>query len=113
MGKPISIPPNLKTALSSGADATVEITDVRILRDQVTQLGTTKLGIGITVVHGGEEYSQMFSLDKEVITGSIGRILVAAGIEEINSKNAAEELKKLVGMKIRVANRGGKLYWYP
>lgn len=113
MPKPISVPPSLKEVLSSGEEADVEITEVRVVRDQWTPIGTVALGLGLTVVYKDDEYGQLFSIDKEVLSGSVGRILVQAEVEEINDKNAEEEAEKIVGMKVKVKCRGEKLYWYP
>ena len=113
MPKPIYVPPNLKEVISDGEEADVTITEVRVMHDVWTTIGTQKLALGVTVRHGQDDYGQMFSLDAEVLMGSIGRLLVKAGVKEINAKNAEEEAKKLIGMTVDVKNRGGKLYWYP
>ena len=111
--KAISVPPTLKEALQPGEEATVEITDVRIMKDVWTSIGTQELALGINVKHDNEEYSQMFSLDAKVLTGSIGRLLVDAGIKEFNDKDIEKKAEVFVGRKVLVKNRGGKLYWYP
>jgi hypothetical protein len=69
--------------------------------------------MGIQVEYGGEEYSALFSLDRSVITGSAGRLLVAAGVTDTNDPQLEQKLQTLVGRKVKVYNRGGKLYWYP
>ena len=92
----------------------VEITNVRIVRDQWTSIGTVGLGLGIEVSYKGQEYGQLFSMDKEVLTGSIGRILVAAGIDEVDDKTPLKTFEEaLVGTGYTVKVRSGKLYWYP
>ena len=113
MPKAISIPPPVNTANVGSAGARAIVTDARVLIDQKTQIGTTKLGIGLTVKINGTLFSQMFSLDKDEIAGSAGRVLTSVGIEEINVKNAAELIKKLIGKEFTVSNKGGKIYWYP
>jgi hypothetical protein len=113
MGKAIFVAPPLKMALSPGDTAEVTIKEVRIVRDQWTSIGTLTLGMGIQVEYGGEEYSALFSLDRSVVTGSAGRLLVAAGVTDTNDPQLEQKLQSLVGRKVKVYNRGGKLYWYP
>lgn len=93
--------------------ARVTITEARKLIDQKTQIGTTNLGIGLTVNFNGTLFSQMFSLDKNEIAGSAGRVLTSVGITDIDAENAAEQIKVLVGKQFTVVNKGGKIYWYP
>ena len=113
MPKPIYVAPPLKTVLNSGDSAEVVIKEVRIVRDQWTSIGTLTLGLGIQVEYNGELYSQLFSLDRPQLTGSIGRLLVKAGVEDTDAPDFEEKIKKLEGMTVRVVNKGGKLYWYP
>jgi hypothetical protein len=89
------------------------ITKARIVHDQWTSIGTLKLGLGIAVDLGGKEYSALFSLDRETLAGSVGRILVAAGIENVKETIKDEDVKGLVGMSVSIRQRGGKIYWYP
>lgn len=111
--KAINVPPQLNSAPIPKTGAEVEITDVREVRDQWTSIGTCKHGIALTVEFEGEEYSQMFSLDKDPVTGSAGRVLTSVGIEDTLAKDFATKIQELVGKKIRVAKREGKIYWYP
>jgi hypothetical protein len=113
MGKAIYVAPPLKQALNPGDAAEVKIKEVRIVKDQWTSIGTLTLGMGIQVEYGGEEYSALFSLDRSVISGSAGRLLVKAGINSTDDPEIEKKLQALVGMTVKVQNRGGKLYWYP
>jgi hypothetical protein len=113
MGRIVYVPQPLKNAIQPGQSAVVTIVDARIVRDQFTSIGTLTLGLGLTVEYAGENYSALFSLDRPTITGSIGRILWKAGIKDTSELMDEANLKKLVGMKIQVINKGGKLYWYP
>lgn len=113
MGKAVYVAPPIKTALEPGEKAEVEVKEVRIVKDQWTSIGTLTLGLGIQVEHNGELYSALFSLDRPVLTGSIGRILVSVGIEDTDDPDFEKKIQDLIGKKIRVENRGGKLYWYP
>ena len=113
MPKAISIPPTLNQADIPKNGAEVTITEVREVVNQFTSIGTMKHGLACTVDYDGDEYSQMFSLDKEILTGSIGRILVAIGIEDTDIPDFSTKIQTLVGKKIRVQMKGGKLYWYP
>lgn len=113
MPKAISVPPPLNTVLNPGDVVTVKVTRVRLVEDQWTSIGTLSLGLGMSVELDGEEYSQLFSLDKEVLAGSIGRILVSVGIEDTDMPDFDKAVKRLVGKEIQVRNKGGKIYWYP
>ena len=112
MPKAVSVPDGLPKNLDG--DMVVKIINVRIVRDQWTSIGTVGLGLGIEVEFNGQEYGQLFSMDKEVLTGSIGRILVAAGIEEVDGDTPLATFEEaLVGSKYTVKQKSGKLYWYP
>ena len=113
MPKAISIPPPLNTADLPKEGAEVTITEVKEVFDQWTNIGTMKHGLALAVDYKEDEYSQLFGLDKEVLMGSIGRLLVSIGIEETNIPTFKDEIQKLVGKKVRVQMKGGKLYWYP
>ena len=113
MGKAIYVSPPIKTVLQSGEEAKVKIVEARIVRNQYTSIGQLKLGLGIEVEYKGERYSHLFSIDREVITGSAGRLLVSAGIKDTDDPELDKKIKTLEGKEVRVINRGGKLYWYP
>jgi len=113
MGKAIFVAPPLKQAIQPGEMAEVKITGARIVRDQWTSIGTLGLGLGLEVEYGGEKYSALFSIDRAIITGSAGRLLVKAGIESTDDPQLEKKIQNLIGMKVKVHNRGGKLYWYP
>jgi hypothetical protein len=113
MGKIVYVAPPLKTALEPGETAEVTIKEVRIVKDQYTSIGTLTFGIGIQVEYQGELYSQLFSLDRPVVTGSAGRLLASVGIADTEDPQFEAKVQRLVGKKVRVINKGGKLYWYP
>lgn len=112
MPKVISIPPPLNMADIPAGGAEVTVKDIRIVKEQWTSIGTCAFGLGLTVDFQGETYGQMFSLDRETLTGSIGRILASAGINEVTVGDPLEKFKPLIGKKFVVVKRGGKLYWY-
>jgi len=113
MPKAISVAPPLNTADIPKGGAEVTITAVRILRDQWTTIGTIKLALAMEVSYLEEEYSQLFSMDKEVLTGSIGRLLVSIGIEDTDVSDFKEQIQNFVGKSIKVVRKGEKIYWYP
>lgn len=113
MPKAVFVAPPLNTADLPDEGADVLITEAREVINQWTTIGTTKRGIGLTVTYRNKEYSQLFSIDKDILTGSIGRILISIGIEDTDAEGFKEKLQTLVGRTIRVQMRGGKLYWYP
>lgn len=113
MPKAINVPPPVNTAVLNASGSKATITEARPLINQTTQIGTTKLGIGITVDIDGKLFSQMFSLDKDEIAGSAGRVLIGAGIDEVNKQNIDKVCEQLVGKQYTVVTRGGKAYWYP
>jgi len=111
--KVVYVPPPIPKEEIGPEGAVVTVTAARIIRNQWTSIGTCKLGLGLTVELNGEEYSAMFSLDRDILTGSIGRILDDAGFEEINENVTDEDVQVLVGKHYVIRKRGGKLYWYP
>lgn len=113
MPKAISIPPPVNAIDIPPEGIKVQIKDLRFVTDQWTSIGTCKKGLALTVTYKDKEYSQLFSLDKAVFTGSIGRILVSIGIDDTDTPDFDEKIKALIGKEIQVAKRGGKLYWYP
>lgn len=113
MGKLISVPPILNTADIPKGGAEVTIKAVREVHDQFTTIGTMIYGIALTVEYEGEDYSQLFGLDKDVIAGSVGRLLVSIGIEDTKDKDFKEKVQALAGKKVFVRKREGKIYWYP
>jgi hypothetical protein len=113
MPKAIYVAPPLNTADIPPSGATVTIKEVRIIKDQWTSIGTCSLGLGLTVELDGELYSQMFSLDRPVLTGSIGRLLVSIGLTEVSQNTPENEFQKLIGKQATVIKKGGKIYWYP
>ena len=113
MPKAITVPPALNTANIPREGAEVLIKEVRELVDQKTTLGVTKKGIAMTIEYDKAIYSQMFTLDNAIIAGSAGRILNSIGIEDTEAKDFSAKIQTLVGKKIRVMQREGKIYWYP
>lgn len=110
--KAISVAPSLPKELIGADGVTVTIKQARIVRDQWTTIGTLKYGLGLVVDLNGTEYSQLFTLDKDPLTGSAGRIMVAAGIIEYDENISDAIVQAFVGKQFRVVNRGEKLYWY-
>ena len=113
MPKAISIPPPIPKELIPAEGVDVTIINARIVRDQWTTIGTLKLGLGINVEFDDGEYSQLFSLDKDILTGSVGRILVSVGLEDVSEDIKDEDVQVLVGKVVKLRKRGDKLYWYP
>jgi len=113
MPKAISVAPPVNTIDIGPEGIEVEVTDLRIVTDQWTSIGTVTKGLGLTVQYKGKEYSQLFSLDKPTLTGSIGRILVANDIQDTDDPAFKDKIQTLIGKKIRVVRKGGKVYWYP
>jgi hypothetical protein len=113
MGKAVFVSPPIPKGDIPPEGVEAEIVGVRVVRDQWTSIGTLSLGLGVEVEIGGATYSQLFSLDRQVLTGSVGRLLVAAGIEDTDTPDLDKKVKNLIGMKVKIQARGGKLYWYP
>jgi len=112
MPKAISVAPSLPKDLIGADGVTVTITEARIVRDQWTTIGTMKYGLGLVIEFNEDEYSQLFTLDKPVLTGSAGRLMVDVGLTEYTEKISDEDVQRFVGKQYKVMNRGGKLYWY-
>lgn len=113
MPKAVSVPPPIPKELIPATGTIVTITNVRVVRDQWTSIGTLKMGLGITVDIFDGEYSQLFSLDKDVLTGSIGRMLVDVGLTEFDKNLSDDDVQVFVGKQYKLVKRGDKLYWYP
>jgi len=113
MPKAISVPPPLSTAEIPPEGTKVKIKDVRVATDVWTTIGTVTKALGLSVEYDKTLYSQLFSLDRPVLTGSIGRLLVSVGIEDTDAKDFATKVQALIGKTVKVVKRGGKLYWYP
>jgi hypothetical protein len=113
MPKAIFVAPPLSGAEIPAGGIDVKVVSVRRVQGQWTSIGTLKDGLGIEVEYQGAKYSQLFSLDRELLTGSIGRILVSLGIEDTSDKAFESKVQALVGKTIKVVKKGGKLYWYP
>ena len=113
MPKAVSVPPPIPKDLIPAGGVIATITNARVVRDQWTSIGTLKMGLGITVDVLDGEYSQLFSLDKEVLTGSIGRICVDAGLVEFGTDLSDEDVQVFVGKQYKLMKRSDKLYWYP
>ena len=57
-------------------------------------------------------YSYLFSIDKDQIAGSVGRILSRFGFSNTDDLTPANLTKKLVGQELTIKRRNDKLYWY-
>ncbi len=113
MPKAIFVPAPLNTADIPPEGAQVLIKEVRIVTDQWTSIGTVSKGLGVNVEYKGQQYSQIFGMDKTLLTGSIGRLLVSVGINDTDEKTFDAKVKALIGKTVKVVKRGGKIYWYP
>ena len=111
--KAVSVPPPIPKELIPAAGTIATITSARIVRDQWTSIGTMKYGLGITVDLLDGEYSALFTLDKPVLTGSIGRMLVDVGLTEFGEDISDEDVQAFVGKQYKLVKRADKLYWYP
>lgn len=112
MPKAVSVAPPIPAVLIGREGKLVTISDARIVRDQWTSIGTMTYGLGLTVDIDGKEYSQLFTLDKDPLTGSAGRLMVDVGITEYDKTINDDDVKVFVGKQYKVIDRGGKLYWY-
>lgn len=113
MPKAITVPPALNTAQIPAMGAKVKVREVRLLIDQKTTIGTTKKGIGMTIEFDGKLFSQMFSLDAAIITGSAGRLLNSIGITDTDVATFEKDIQKFVGKEYAVQSKGGNIYWFP
>jgi len=113
MGKIVSVAPPIPKEDITKEGTKVLIKEARIAHNVYTSLGSVKTALALSVQVGKETYSHLFSLDKEPVTGSVGRLLVSIGIDDTDDKQLEAKIKALEGKTLKVANRGGKLYWYP
>jgi len=108
----IAVAPPIPKELVPAEGLTVTVTGARIVRDQWTSIGTMKYGLGLTLEVFEDEYSALFTLDKPVLTGSIGRLMVDAGIPEFDEHISDDDVQGFVGKTYVVRKRADKLYWY-
>lgn len=113
MPKAISVPAPIPKEIVPASGVVATVLKARIVRDQYTSIGNMKFGLGLTVDVLDGEYSQLFSLDKDPLTGSIGRMLVAVGMNEIDEKAEDKDVQVFVGKQFTIRKRSDKLYWYP
>jgi len=113
MPKAVFVPPPIPKEVIPKEGCTATITKARVVKNQWTSIGTLKLGLGLTVNVLNGEYSALFSLDKEEILGSAGRLLVDAGLTEFTEKLSDKDVQVFVGKQYKIQRRGDKLYWYP
>lgn len=113
MPKAIFVPASLNQADIPNSGGLVKILSYRMVKNQWTSIGTAKLAIAMEVEYKKEKFSQMFSLDKEVLTGSIGRILTTLGITDTDAPDFEEKLKAITTREWTVIPKAGKVYWYP
>lgn len=116
----LALPPPIPKEEISKKGTLATIKSARLARNIYTSLGQVNRAIGLIVEIDGldGEYSHLFSLDRKQITGSAGRLLYAGmkklGIRKIsNMKELQDVIKALKGLRVKIMNRGGKLYWYP
>lgn len=112
MPKAIAVAPPIPKELVPADGLNVVVAGARIVRNQWTSIGTMKYGLGLTVEALDDEYSALFTLDKPVLTGSIGRLMVDAGIPEFDENISDEDVQVFVGKTYLVRKRADKLYWY-
>jgi hypothetical protein len=111
--KVLDVPPILPKNLIDAKGTDVKITNATIRQNVRTSMGVINKALVLTIEVQGETYSYLFSLDRDIIGGSLGRILSRlAKIEDTDELNE-KTLKRMIGRKVTVVNRGGKLYWYP
>jgi len=112
MPKAIAVAPPIPKELIPVDGLRVVVSSARIVRDQWTSIGTMKYGLGLEVDALGDTYSALFTLDKPVLTGSIGRMLVSVGIEDFDESITDDDVACFVGRGFVVRKRADKLYWY-
>jgi hypothetical protein len=113
MPKIAAYPPLLPKDLVTREGVTVKVKKAELRENVQTSIGIISKALVLYLDVGGEEYSYLFSLDREVIAGSAGRLIASiAGVDD-TSKLTAEALKKFNGKTVKVVKRGDKLYWYP
>jgi hypothetical protein len=108
-----NVPPPLPKENIASTGTQVKITAAHRVKDVRTSLGVVSDALTVEVQSEGDKttYSYLWDISKDPISGSVGRILTAAGFKNRDQLTDAG-LKKLVGMAFTVKNKGGKLYWY-
>lgn len=105
--------PPLDKDLINSNGTTIVIKGAQLKNDIQTQMGKINqaLTIDCSIKGNNDLYSYLFSLDKDVITGSVGRIISKTGVKHIKELDT-KALAKLKGLEVLVKNKAGKLYWY-
>lgn len=111
----LNIPPSVPKDLVDGSGTKFKFTKAERKENVQTQLG--KLSIALTVEgnlgnDSNNTYSYIFGLDKDQISGSVGRILSRFGFTDTDKVTNAALKEKLVGQTATIKKRGDKLYWY-
>ena len=108
----VDVPESIPKKMISTSGSKVKITAAKVEKDVRTQMGVTRLALFVNVAIDGEkgEYSHMFSLDKEPVAGSAGRVLSRAKFKNVSELND-KTIQKLIGMEFTVTNKMDKLYW--
>lgn len=105
-------PPLLPKDLITVTGTPVVVQSAEIKENIKTSIGDIKQAIVLEVnIKGNKDvYTQIFSIDKDPITGSAARVLAHTGAKNVTDLTP-KVLEKLVGKELIVKNNGGKLYW--
>jgi len=113
MPKVLDVPPLLDKSLITPSGEQVKITNATIRTGVQTSMGVISKALAIEVDFAGEKYSYLFSLDRETIGGSAGRLISKLCNVKDTDQLTDAVLRRMVGKVVTVRNRAGKLYWYP
>jgi hypothetical protein len=110
----LNIPPSVpkESVSNSGSKFTIEKAEVK----ENVQTSQGKISKALTIegkLEGQKDtYSYLFSIDKDAIAGSVGRILARFGFTDTDQLKPTALKEKLSGKEVTVKRRGDKLYWY-
>ena len=105
-------PPLLPKDKISSSGTAVIIKSAEIKSNIKTSIGDINQALILEVsIKGNKDiYTQIFSIDKDPITGSAARVLAKTGAKNITDLSP-KMVEKLEGMEFIVTNNNNKLYW--
>ena len=110
----LNIPPSIPKEKVDQSGTKFHITKAETKDDVQTSMGKISHALTIegNLPNDKETYSYLFSIDKDQIAGSVGRLLSRFGFTDTAKLTPAALKEKLVGQDVTIKRRNDKLYWY-
>ena len=110
----LNIPPSIPKEKVETSGTKFKISKCEKKENVQTSMGkiATALTIEGQLAGDKETYSYIFSIDKDQIAGSVGRLLSRYGFTDTDKLTPVALKEKLVGQEVVIKRRNDKLYWY-